>query len=359
MNRCTAKQTPGGSPRGRAGALLGVIALTIYWCGCDRKPATREVVLYASIDETYARRAAHAFEKETGIVVRLVSDTEAAKSTGLLARLMAEKANPVADVFWSGDIARAFALDRAGMLEAFTPDDADALPDSPGLADGKVFATAARARVIMVNRELAPSGAPRPRSVEDLAKPEFAPRSCLANPLFGTTAVHAAALFKTWGEARARKFFEDFARHGGRMLASNGEVKRRTGSGEYAFGLTDSDDLHVAWLDGKPVDGIIPVSAGDGGLLLPCAAVLIKGAPHSAEARQLAAYLSGAKSEEMLAASEAAHWPLRAGLAAPEKFRGIPVPAPLDAKAWREMDSVMEELLKGFLNEWVDRQRRE
>ena len=357
MNRCAATMMPSCIPPRRAGDFLMVIVLTILWYGCERKPATREVVLYASIDETYARRAADQFEKESGIVVRLVSDTEAAKSTGLLARLMAEKANPVADVFWSGDIARAFALDRAGMLEAFTPDEADALPAASRLADGKIIATAARARVIMVHRELAPANLPRPRTVEDLAKPEFAPRSCLANPLFGTSAVHAAVLFKSWGEARARKFFDDFSRHGGKMLASNGEVKRRVGSGEYAFGLTDSDDLHVAWLDEKPVDGIIPVSAEDGGLLLPSAAVLIKGAPHSAAAKQLAAWLSGAKTERLLAASEAAHWPVRSGLDAPEKFRGVTIPAPLDATAWREVDAIMERLLRGFLTEWVDRQR--
>src|SRR5687768_10115111 len=103
-------------------------AFLLLLCGCGKKEPAREVVLYASIDETYARRAAEEFEKETGIAVRLVSDTEAAKSTGLLARLMAEKANPVADVFWSGDVARAFALERAGMLEAFTPEDAATLP---------------------------------------------------------------------------------------------------------------------------------------------------------------------------------------------------------------------------------------
>ncbi|MCX6878584.1 MAG: extracellular solute-binding protein [Verrucomicrobia bacterium] len=336
--------------------LLAALACMVSLCGCERKSA-REVVLYASIDETYARRAAEAFEKETGIRVKLVNDTEAAKSTGLVMRLMAEKTQPVADVFWSGDVARALALDRAGMLEAFTPDGADTLPAAARLAEGRIIATAARARVIMIHRELAPSDKPRPQSVEDLAKPEFAPRSCLANPLFGTTAVHAAALFNTWGETRARKFFEDFARNGGKMLASNGEVKRRVGSGEFAFGLTDSDDLHVAWLDGKPVDGIIPVRPEDGGLLLPSAAVLIKGAPHAAEAKRLASWLSGAQVEKLLASSEAAHWPVRSGLEPPLKFRGMAVPAQLNASSWQELDTIMEGLLSGFLTTWVDQQR--
>lgn len=344
----------GGS---HAGSLLAIAAAMIL-CGCGKKESPpREVVLYASIDETYAQRAASDFKKETGITVRLVNDTEAAKSTGLLVRLMAEQARPVADVFWSGDVARAFALERAGMLEAFEPNDAAALPPAATLAEGRIIGTAARARVIIVNRALAPAGQPRPQSVQDLAQPAFAGRSCLANPLFGTTAVHSAALWHAWGEVRTRQFFENFSRLGGRMLASNGEVRRRVSSGEFAFGLTDSDDLHVAWMDDRPVDGIIPVTANDGGLLLPSAAVLIKGAPHPAEAKQLAAFLAGAKVEQMLAASEAGHWPVRSGLAAPEQFKGLAIPAPLDAKAWREVDTVMNGPLREFLAAWVERQR--
>jgi iron(III) transport system substrate-binding protein len=39
------------------------------------------------------------FEKETGIQVKAVFDTEEAKSTGVMNRLLAEKNNPQADVY--------------------------------------------------------------------------------------------------------------------------------------------------------------------------------------------------------------------------------------------------------------------
>ena len=35
---------------------------------------------------------------------------------------------------------------------------------------------------------------PMPGSVRDLADPRFKDKACLANPLFGTTSMHAAAL---------------------------------------------------------------------------------------------------------------------------------------------------------------------
>ena len=66
----------------------------------------------------------------------------------------------------------------------------------------------------------------------DLAKPEFAPHACLANPQFGTTSMHLAALLDHYGEAQIKQFLEDFITNGGSLVASNGEVKRRVGSGE-------------------------------------------------------------------------------------------------------------------------------
>jgi iron(III) transport system substrate-binding protein len=336
---------------------LLAVAGAVLFSGCSPRPSKPEVVLYSSIDETYARRAADAFERETGITVKMVCDTEAAKSTGLLTRLLAEKANPVADVFWSGDVARAFALDKQGMLGAFDSEETSTLPSGMRLADGRIKGSAARARVMIVHRELAPANQPRPVSVRDLALPEYASRSCIANPLFGTTAVHAAQLYRVWGEDGARRFFDDFAKNGGRMVASNGEVRRRVGAGEFAFGLTDSDDLHVAWLDGKAVDGIIPSSTEQGGLLLPSAVVMMKGAPHPAAATRLASWLSGKQAEAMLAASEAAHWPQHKGVEPPEKFRGFSLPLPLSAAEWQEVNRIMERELNGSLASWVDSQR--
>src|SRR5262245_4347153 len=76
--------------------------------GCGR--ARAEVVVYCSVDEGYARPILETFTKELGIEVRLVSDSEETKSSGLLSRLLAERARPRADVFWSGDPVRAEVL---------------------------------------------------------------------------------------------------------------------------------------------------------------------------------------------------------------------------------------------------------
>jgi iron(III) transport system substrate-binding protein len=329
-------------------AALGIVA-------CGRREAAPSVVLYSSIDETYAFRVAEAFKHKTGIAVKLVSDSEAAKSTGLVNRLILERERPVADVFWSGDIVRALTLQRLGLTAPFQPDEADALPAALRDPSGHVHGTAARWRMIIYNKNLVAADAPLPRSMEDLAKPPFASRACLANPLFGTTAIHLAVVFRRWGADRGRGWLQDFARHGGKMVASNGEVKRRVAAGDFAFGLTDSDDVHVALTEGKPV-GWIALEPDAGGTCIPAAAVLIRNGPHPEEGRKLAAFLASAEVEKMLAASEAAHFPVRA-IAPPPAFGPLPLPRDHDVESWRGVEETLQGLLRGDLQQWVDEQR--
>ena len=48
-----------------------------------------------------------------------VQNTEAAKTTGLVSRLMAERERPQADVFWSSEIARTLWLQEQGVLTSY------------------------------------------------------------------------------------------------------------------------------------------------------------------------------------------------------------------------------------------------
>ena len=83
-----------------------LVAMLTLLVGCGGK-GSEEVVVYTSVDDVFARPVAEQFEQATGIVVRLVPDTEETKSTGLVNRLIAERERPRADVFWSGDPVRA------------------------------------------------------------------------------------------------------------------------------------------------------------------------------------------------------------------------------------------------------------
>src|SRR5207249_2770433 len=71
---------------------LFVAVLALDGCSSGKnKKAEESVVVYTSVDDVFARPICEQFEKETGIKVKLVPDTEETKSTGLLNRLITEK----------------------------------------------------------------------------------------------------------------------------------------------------------------------------------------------------------------------------------------------------------------------------
>jgi iron(III) transport system substrate-binding protein len=331
-------------------AMVGLLAFS----GCQRAPdAANEVVVYTSVDDVFARPVAELFQKQTGITVKLVPDTEETKSTGLLNRLIAEKNKPVADVFWSGDPMRAAVLKGKGISAAYKSPNFAGLPPQFSDPDGHWSALSARARVIIYNKDLVAAGQ-EPRGIADFLDPKWRGRACIANPLFGTTSMHAAAIFETLGDEKARALFDGLKANGVKMLSSNGEVKRRVSSGEFAFGFTDTDDVNEAIKDGKPVGIVYPDADGAGTLVMPNAAVLIAGAPHGEYGRKFIDYLLTAEVEKMLATS-AAQMPFRPGVEVPAGVKHI---GEIKAMAvdYGKLAQRIEALASGYLREWVGSQ---
>lgn len=332
-----------------------LLAATLGSLGsCSKSREQQTVVVYTSVDDVFARPIAEQFQKATGIEVKLVPDTEETKSAGLLNRLIAEKARPQCDVFWSGDPVRAGILKNKGVSATYESPAADGLPAQ--FSDPQLHFTSfsTRARVIIYNTKLCPAGQ-EPKSIHDFTDAKWKDKTCLANPLFGTTSMHAAAWFETMGEEKAKTFFAGLTANGTKMLSSNGEVKRRVAAGDFAFGLTDTDDAIGAMLEGKPVNFVLPDQDSTGTLLVPNAAVLIAGAPHAENGRRFIDYLLSADTEKALAASEAAQIPLRSGVPGPAKL------PPLDkikamAVDYTKLAERLDVLQNGFLKEWVAQQ---
>jgi iron(III) transport system substrate-binding protein len=154
---------------------LLLLALLLASNACQKTDA---VVVYSSVDDVFARPVAEQFQRETGIVVRLVPDTEETKSAGLLNRLIAEKGRPQADVFWSGDPVRAAILKEKGISAPYRSPEAVGLPPELSDPDGHWTGFSARARVLVYNTDVvAPEAAPT--SVLALTEERFRSRACL------------------------------------------------------------------------------------------------------------------------------------------------------------------------------------
>lgn len=293
-------------------AVLGVAVAAFSWF--TRKPIP-EVVVYVSEDQVFSEPILKDFERDAGIRVRAVFDTEEAKSTGVMNRLIAEKNNPQADVYWANEPIRAELLKQLGLAAPYRSPNAEGVPAAYKDPEGYWTGFSARARVLIVRSGVV---AP-PASLVDYAAPRFKGRAVIANPLFGTTGVQMAALFSLWGEERAARFLEAMTRNSVKISTSNGESADLVASGEFDFSLVDSDDAVNRARQGKPVRMIYPDQGETeaGMLILPNALVLTHGAPHAEQAKSLVDYLLSGETERKLAFADCAQIPLHPGVETP------------------------------------------
>ncbi len=297
-----------------AGRLLLAAALCIAAaCGCGRPKPT--VVIYCAVDDVYARPILARFEQRTGIKVRALYDAEAAKSAGLVAKLLAEKSRPQADAYWNSETSRMLVLQAGGVLQPYSSPAAADLPPRYRDPERYWIGMTPRARVIVYNTRLV-RAAEAPRTLADLAKPRWRGKVGVCDPHIGTASSWIVALALARGDDWMVRWLSGLKANGLRVLPGNSVVADQVARGELLVGVTDTDDVWTRKLDGQPVEMIYPDQQSDGTLVIPCAAGLIEGAPHGAEGKRLIDYLVSPEVEADMARSSARHWPIRPSTAA-------------------------------------------
>jgi len=291
--------------------------------GC-RKEGPRELVLYTSQDEPYARPVLEEFTRATGIKVRPVFDTEANKSRGLAQRLLAEKDNPRADVFWSSEVLQMLTLRDAKVLTTYRSPSIQGIP--PRFRDPEYHWSgfAGRFRVLVRHTGDGFTGA-APESLLELTEPRFKKQVAMANPLFGTTTTEAAALFQVLGSKRARAYYQQRKANGTLIVDGNSVSAERTARGDVQIGQTDTDDAYIRIDQGRALDIIFPDQDGMGALLIPNTVALIKGGPHPDMGRKFIDFLLKPETELLLAGLPSRQLPLHEGLQdrLPEKVKPL------------------------------------
>lgn len=281
--------------------------------GCDPAPTGPQVVVYTSHDLIFSEPLLKDFERQTGIQVLITGDTEASKTTGLVNRLVQMKDRPECDVFWNNESVRSAMLAKMGLLEPYRPATAEDVPAAWRDPQDRWTGFAARARVILVNTDLMPE-AEAPRSILDLTKEKYRGKVAIANPLFGTTATHVAALWSTLGPDKTRAWLNALKANGVRVATGNAAARNMVMDGELPLCLTDTDDANGAFLKGKPVAMIYPDQEGAGTLVIPNTVMRIRNGPNPEPARKLIDWLASRELEARLAKIESAQMPLRPGI---------------------------------------------
>ena len=321
--------------------------LSLLFWGCSDSPQN-SLTVYVSEDQVFSESLLKDFEKETGITINAIYDTEESKSTGVMNRLIAEKNHPQADVYWANEPIRAEVLRQKGILTPYQS------PHAHGIdaifKDKNHYWTgfSARIRVIIVNRDanLYPS------SIWDYTNPKYRGKSVLANPLFGTTTAHISALFSVLGDVKGRAFLEQLKSNGVAISTSNGESADFVASGTYAFSLVDSDDAVARLRQGRAIEIVYPDQKEDevGIFVVPNAVMMIKGSPHPRLAQKLIDYLLSKESEKKLAFADCAQIPLHKGVPMLKELKPMSEIKVMKVDYAEVAQKMLE--IQGYLKEW-------
>lgn len=294
--------------------LIGMVLIT-FTNGCGSNEP--EVIIYTSVDQPFAEPVFKAFTEKTGIKVRPVFDTEAAKTVGLANRLRAESAAPRADLFWSSEFSHTIRLAAEGIFAPYRPAQAEDIPayfrDTQNLWTG----SGQRARVLIINKNRL-HVEDWPKTLAELSDAKWAPgQVTVARPLFGTTNTHASAIFAREGEKGLRNFFEKLQHTHAAFADGNASTRDRVVAGTSFIGLTDSDDAIVAIKRGDPVAMVFPDQADDqpGTLLIPNTAALVKNGPNPIQAKVFLDFITSAEGELLLTRLGEGFFPIRKNLA--------------------------------------------
>ncbi|WP_439817191.1 putative 2-aminoethylphosphonate ABC transporter substrate-binding protein [Zavarzinia sp. CC-PAN008] len=221
--------------------------------------AQTELTVYTAIEADQLAEYKAAFEKDNpDITINWVRD-----STGVVtAKLLAEKAAPVADVVWGLAATSLMLLDSEGMLMPYAPKGLDQI--KPNMRDAAnppkwvgmdVWASA----MCFNTAEAEAKSLPRPATWADLAKPEYKGMVGMPNPASsGTGYLMVSYWLQSMGEDAGWAYMDKLHENIAAYTHSGSKPCRQAGAGEYAIGLSFEYRGNKTKADGAPIDVILP-----------------------------------------------------------------------------------------------------
>ncbi|MCS6995504.1 MAG: putative 2-aminoethylphosphonate ABC transporter substrate-binding protein [Casimicrobiaceae bacterium] len=218
-----------------------------------------ELLVYTALEADQIKAYQEAFEKEhPNISLKFVRD-----STGIItAKLLAEKANPQADVIWGLAATSLMLLDREGMLMPYAPKNLAAI--KPNMRDPRnpptwVGMDVWSSAICFNTVEAAKRNLPKPTSWEDLTRPVYRGAITMPHPASsGTGYLMVSAWLQMMGEQKGWAFMDALHQNIGVYTHSGSKPCRQAGAGEYPIGLSFEYRANKTKKDGAPIDIILP-----------------------------------------------------------------------------------------------------
>lgn len=274
-------------------------------------------------------------------------------SQEVLDRLRAEKANPQADL-WFGAPSEIFErAGNEGLLDAYTPTWAGAVPAEARDPKGRWFGTYMTPEVIAYNTD-AVTAAEAPKDWDDVIDPKWKGKVLIRNPVESGTmraifgAILARSIARTGSTAQGWDWLRRLDANTKEYVLNPALLYQKLGRQEGTITLYDMPDIAVLQMRTKtPVDFVFPES---GTPLLVDAIALVHGGKHPEIAKQFYEYVTtpGALRE---AAIRFIRIPARTDLPV-DSLPGVVRRAKTELKAMPLDSKLLADSLDGWMRTW-------
>lgn len=274
-----------------------LVALAAGFAGEAGAQAPARLTVYTALEPDQLGYFKSTFEADNpGIIIDWVRD-----STGIItARLLAERANPRADIIWGLAVTSLLVFDELNMLQPYTPRGAEQL--KPAFRDTRnpMVWTGMDAflSVICYNTvEAKRRGLRAPFSWQDLLNPVYKGRIVMPNPASsGTGYLTIAAWLQMFGEQKGWAYMDRLHENIGVYLHSGSAPCVRAAQGEYALGIGFDGRGALLKQQGAPIEIILPKEGAGWDME---ATAIVRGTRNLAAAQRLADFSVSRKANEM------------------------------------------------------------
>ena len=251
--------TPRTFPRLSSLLLATVAALAVVALLPGGAGAKTTLTVYTAIEADDLKKYAARFNEDVpDIEIKWVRD-----STGIVtAKLLAEKANPQADVIWGLAATSLLVLKPEGMLLPYAPKGLERLDaqfrdkDNPPAWVGMDAWVAA---VCFNTVEAQKKNLPRPTSWKDLTKPVYKGQVVMPNPASsGTGFLDVSSWLQIFGEPEGWKFMDALHENVAVYTHSGSKPCSMAGAGEYPIGISFEFRAARMKKQGAPLDIVFP-----------------------------------------------------------------------------------------------------